>query len=84
MQLDSVTELLGIANYKVTHMTYSGDKRIELLLKRIEDKAIVCSGCGSVHCKEKEEKGTDLLCGRARSCSSAGGNPAPEGRPATG
>ena len=31
-----------------------------------------------------KEKGTDLLCGRARSCISAGVNPAPEGRPATG
>ena len=28
--------------------------------------------------------GTVLMCGRARSCNPAGGNPAPEGRPATG
>jgi hypothetical protein len=28
--------------------------------------------------------GTLFKCGRARSCNSAGANPAPEGRPATG
>ena len=33
---------------------------------------------------EKAKKGTDSLCGRARSCISAGANPVSEGRPATG
>jgi hypothetical protein len=31
-----------------------------------------------------KKKGTELLCGRARSCSPAGVKPAPEGRPTTG
>ena len=33
---------------------------------------------------DKVKKGTELLCGRARSCSPAGVKPAPEGWPATG
>lgn len=49
MQLDSVTELLGIANYKVEYMVHHSDKRIDLVLGRIEEKPIVCSGCGKVH-----------------------------------
>ncbi|MGO9613250.1 MAG: ISL3 family transposase [Dissulfurispiraceae bacterium] len=49
MQLDSVTELLGIANYKVAYMVRQSDNRIELMLRQIEDKPSVCSGCGKVH-----------------------------------
>lgn len=49
MRLDSVTELLGIANYRVAYMVHHSDKRIDLVLDRIEEKPSVCSGCGKVH-----------------------------------
>jgi len=44
MQLNSVTELLGIANYKVEYMVHHSDKRIDPVLGRLEEKPIVCSG----------------------------------------
>jgi len=49
MQLDSVTELLGIANFKVAYMVRQNENRIDLVLRRIEEKPCVCSGCGKVH-----------------------------------
>jgi len=49
MQLDSVTELLGIANFKVAYMVCHSKSRIDLVLRRIEEKPCVCSGCGKVH-----------------------------------
>jgi transposase len=49
MRLDSVTELLGIANYRVAYMVHHSDKRIDLVLDRIEENPSVCSGCGKVH-----------------------------------
>jgi len=49
MQIDSVTELLGIANYKVAYMVRQSDNRMELMLRQIEEKPSVCSGCGKVH-----------------------------------
>ena len=49
MRLNSVTELLGIANYRVSYMVHHSDKRIDLVLDRIEEKPSVCSGCGKVH-----------------------------------
>lgn len=49
MQLDSVTELLGIANYKVAYMIHHSENRIELKLRQIEEKPCVCSGCGKTH-----------------------------------
>jgi transposase len=49
MQLDSVTELLGIANYKVAYMVRNSKERTDLVLRRIEETPCVCSGCGKVH-----------------------------------
>ena len=49
MQLDSVTELLGIANYKVAYMVRNNKERTDLVLRRIEEEPCVCSGCGKVH-----------------------------------
>jgi transposase len=49
MHLDSVTELIGIANFKVAYMIYHGEKRIELILGRTGDVPCICSGCGRVH-----------------------------------
>ncbi len=49
MQLDSVTELLGIANFKVSHMVYHGQHRIELIMEQTSNLPCKCSGCGEVH-----------------------------------
>ncbi|HHT9130567.1 MAG TPA: ISL3 family transposase [Candidatus Brocadiaceae bacterium] len=49
MQLNTITELLRIPGYKVTHMISCRKSRIEFLLEREEEKASVCSGCGKVH-----------------------------------
>ena len=49
MHLNIVTELLGIANYKVSHIGHHNDKRIDFVLNRIEERPCVCSGCGKVH-----------------------------------
>lgn len=49
MQLDSVTELLGIANYRVAYMVKHSQKRVDFVLRRIEETPCVCSGCGKVH-----------------------------------
>ena len=49
MQLDTITELLGIPNYKVTHMIRNDACGLHFLLAQIEPLPPVCSGCGSVH-----------------------------------
>lgn len=49
MQLNTITELLRIPGYKVTHMISYRKSRIEFLVEREEEKASVCSGCGKVH-----------------------------------
>lgn len=49
MQLNTITELLRIPGYKITHMISCRKSSIEFLLKREEEKACVCSGCGKVH-----------------------------------
>jgi transposase len=49
MQLNSVTELLGIANYKVEYMIHCSENRMDLKLRRIEEKPGICSGCGKAH-----------------------------------
>lgn len=49
MQIDTITELLQIPGFKVTHMLSKTERRIEFLLEREEERASVCSGCGKVH-----------------------------------
>lgn len=49
MQLHTVTELLGIANYKVSHMISHSESSIGLVLQRIKDDPCICSGCGKAH-----------------------------------
>jgi transposase len=49
MQVNSVTELLGIANYKVAYIAHHSEKKIELVVQPQEPKPCVCSGCGKVH-----------------------------------
>lgn len=49
MQLNTITELLRIPGYKVTHVVSSRKRRIEFLLEREGERARVCTGCGKVH-----------------------------------
>lgn len=49
MQMESITELLEIANFRVSHMIYMGQNRIELVLEQTNNAPCVCSGCGMVH-----------------------------------
>lgn len=49
MQLDTITELLNIPNYKVTYMVQNSETRMDFVLERIKDVSPVCSGCGKVH-----------------------------------
>jgi len=55
----------------------------QLLPKMIDDMPNI-SKTAHIKALSNEKKGTDLLCGRARSRIPAGGKPAPEGWPATG
>lgn len=49
MQLNTITELLAIPNYHVSHMTISNTNRIDLVLEQTTFVPPVCSGCGHVH-----------------------------------
>ena len=49
MQLDTITELLEITDFKVSHLVHYSEERIEVVLKRTEYSPCVCSGCGRVH-----------------------------------
>ena len=43
MQVNAVTELLGIANYKVAYIAHHSEKKIELVVQPQELKPCVCS-----------------------------------------
>jgi len=49
MQLDTITELLDIPNYKVTHLIHDDGNRLHFIIDQIDPLPPVCSGCGSVH-----------------------------------
>ncbi len=49
MQLHTITELLAIPNYHVSHMVNHSDNRLDLLLEQSAFTPAVCSGCGHVH-----------------------------------
>lgn len=51
MQLNTITEILNIPNYKVTSIVYNRDGRIGVVLKQREERACICSGCGKAHNK---------------------------------
>jgi type II secretory pathway predicted ATPase ExeA len=68
---------------------FSGQKALEGAIQRMPEfwqhlPVRFFLGNLNINRGNKEIKGTDLLCDRARSCNPAGENPAPEGRPATG
>lgn len=49
MQLHTITELLAIPNYHVSHMVVHSDNRLDLLLEQSAFVPAVCSGCGRPH-----------------------------------
>lgn len=51
MQLNTITEILNIPNFKVTSIVYNRDGRIGVVFKQIEERACICSGCGKAHNK---------------------------------
>lgn len=61
MQLDTITELLQIPGFKVTHMITCTESRIEFLLEREEESASICSGCGRVHNTAVHSKGRVIV-----------------------
>jgi len=61
MQIDTITELLQIPGFKVTHMITSTESSREFLLDREEERASVCSGCGKVHNTAVHSEGRVLV-----------------------
>lgn len=49
MQLHTITELLAIPNYHVSHMIVHSEDRLELMLEQSEFNQAVCTSCGRVH-----------------------------------
>jgi transposase len=49
MQLDTITELLDIPNYKVTHMIHHDGSSLHFIVAQAEPLPPVCSGCGRTH-----------------------------------
>ena len=49
MQLNTITELLDIPNYKVTHVIHNDGNSLHFIVEQIERLPPVCSGCGRVH-----------------------------------
>ncbi len=49
MQLHTITELLAIPNYHVSHMVVHNTNRLDLVLEQMIFVPAVCSGCGHVH-----------------------------------
>ena len=49
MQLHTITELLSIPNYHVSHMVVHSGSRLDLLLEPCAFTPAVCSSCGRLH-----------------------------------
>ena len=49
MQLQTITELLSIPNYRVSHMVVHSDNRLDLLMEQSAFIPAVCSSCGGLH-----------------------------------
>lgn len=49
MQLNTITEILNIPNYRAIEVTDSEYEGLHIVLERVEDTPPVCSGCGKVH-----------------------------------
>ncbi len=49
MQLHTITELLAISNYHVSHMIVHNTNRLDLVLEQTTFAPAICSGCCHVH-----------------------------------
>ena len=61
MHLNTITELLGIPNYKVAEMIKNTPDRIGLMLEQIEVTDPICSGCGRIHNTSVHSTGTIVV-----------------------
>ncbi len=61
MQLHTITELLAIPNYHVSHMVIHSDNRLALLLEQSVFTPAVCSGCGRVHATPVHSRGVIIV-----------------------
>jgi transposase len=60
MQLETITELLNIPNFKVRNLIRNDRSSLHFLLELIEESEPVCSGCGKAHPKNRVH-GTNLV-----------------------
>jgi transposase len=51
MQLETITELLNIPNFKVTHLIRKDETSYHFVLKAIEETIPLCSACGRTHAR---------------------------------
>jgi transposase len=51
MQLETITELLNIPNFKVTHLIRRDETSYHFVLKAIEETIPICSACGRTHAR---------------------------------
>lgn len=61
MQLHTITELLAIPNYHVSHMISYSKHHIDLILEQTKYIPPVCSGCGHVHNTPVHSSGTIVV-----------------------
>ena len=61
MHLNTITELLGIPNYKVAEMIKNTPDRIELMLEQTQVTDPICSGCGCIHNISVHSTGTIVV-----------------------
>ena len=61
MQLDTITELLGIPNYKVTHVIQNDGSSLHYIMDQIEQLPPICSGCGRVHAGGVHSVGVSIV-----------------------
>ncbi len=61
MQLDTITELPGIPNYKVTHVIHNDGSSLHFIIDQIEPLPSVCSGCGHVHAGRIHSVGVNMV-----------------------
>lgn len=61
MQLDTITKLLDIPNYRAAEVTDSEYESIYIILERVEDTLPVCSGCGNIHGRSVHSRDTVIV-----------------------
>lgn len=49
MQLETITELLNIPNFKASHLIRNDRNSLHFILELIEESEPICSGCGRAH-----------------------------------